>query len=173
MDLNRLRLSEENIIYVALGANLGDRQKTIRKAIARMAENFSGVRVASLYETEPWGITDQPDFLNTVVEARARQTPWEVLQELLSIETQLGRTETYTWGPRMIDLDLLLYGQLVLDMPYLKLPHPGISERDFVLQPLIELQPDLEHPVTHKALHAYLTESGDSQQTILRRIPWL
>jgi 2-amino-4-hydroxy-6-hydroxymethyldihydropteridine diphosphokinase len=129
--------------YVGLGANLGDREATIRNA----ADLLGPHRLSTLRETEPWGIVDQPRFLNAVAEIETELTPRALLERLLEIERELGRTrDAIRYGPRTIDLDLLLYGDEVVDEPGLRVPHPRISERAFVLEPLFELDAGLFVP---------------------------
>jgi 2-amino-4-hydroxy-6-hydroxymethyldihydropteridine diphosphokinase len=129
--------------YVGLGANLGDREQTIRRAL----ELLGAARVSTLIETEPWGYEDQPRFLNAVAELETDEPPHALLRRLLEIERELGRTrEGPRYGPRLIDLDLLLYGDEELDGPGLVVPHPRLHERAFVLEPLVELAPELVVP---------------------------
>jgi 2-amino-4-hydroxy-6-hydroxymethyldihydropteridine diphosphokinase len=129
--------------YVGLGANLGDREGAIRAA----AERLGAVRLSTVRETEPWGYEDQPRFLNAVAELETELPPRALLDRLLEIERELGRIRGGPrWGPRTIDLDLLLYGDERLDEPDLTVPHPRLHERRFVLQPLAELDPALEVP---------------------------
>jgi 2-amino-4-hydroxy-6-hydroxymethyldihydropteridine diphosphokinase len=129
--------------YVGLGANLGDREATIRRAL----DLLRPVRVSRLIETEPWGYADQPRFLNAVAEVETDEGPHALLARLLEIERELGRTrEGPRYGPRVIDLDLLIYGDEQLDEPGLAVPHPHLHERLFVLEPLAELVPDLVVP---------------------------
>ena len=129
--------------YVGLGANLGDREATIRRA----AELIGARRLSSLRETEPWGYEDQPPFLNAAAELETDVAARDLLDRLLAVERSLGRTrDGPRWGPRTIDLDLLLYGSERLDEPGLTVPHPYLHERLFVLEPLAELDPDLEVP---------------------------
>jgi 2-amino-4-hydroxy-6-hydroxymethyldihydropteridine diphosphokinase len=124
------------LAYVGLGANLGDREATIRRA----AELLGALRVSTLRETEPWGYADQPLFLNGVAELDTEEGPRALLDRLLAIERELGRVRGgERYGPRTIDLDLLLYGDLELDEPGLAVPHPRLHERVFVLEPLAEL----------------------------------
>jgi 2-amino-4-hydroxy-6-hydroxymethyldihydropteridine diphosphokinase len=131
------------LAYVGLGANLGEREGTIRRAL----ELLGPVRVSTLIETEPWGYADQPRFVNAVAEVETDEGPWGLLERLLEIERALGRTrEGPRYGPRTIDLDLLLYGDEVLDERGLAVPHPRLHERAFVLEPLAELAPDLVVP---------------------------
>ena len=129
--------------YVALGTNLGDRQAHLREALRQMAE-LPGVRflrVSSVYETEPVGYTEQPAFLNMAAALAADMPPERLLDHLLGIERGMGRVRTIRWGPRTIDLDLLLYGDAVLRTEFLTLPHPRMAERAFVLVPLKEIWP--------------------------------
>ncbi|HET7568627.1 MAG TPA: 2-amino-4-hydroxy-6-hydroxymethyldihydropteridine diphosphokinase [Gaiellaceae bacterium] len=129
--------------YVALGANLGDRETSIRRA----AELIGASRLSSIRETEPWGYADQPPFLNAVAEVETALAPRALLDLLLAVERELGRTrEGPRYGPRIIDLDLVLYGDDVVDEPGLTVPHPRLHERRFVLEPLAELAPGLEIP---------------------------
>jgi 2-amino-4-hydroxy-6-hydroxymethyldihydropteridine diphosphokinase len=129
--------------YVGLGANLGDRETTVRRA----AELMGATRLSSIRETEPWGHAEQPMFLNAVAEIETDLGPTELLDRLLEIEHELGRTrEGPRYGPRTIDLDLLLYGDEVVDEPGLTVPHPRLHERLFVLEPLFELDPGLVVP---------------------------
>jgi 2-amino-4-hydroxy-6-hydroxymethyldihydropteridine diphosphokinase len=129
--------------YVGLGANLGDRERALRQA----AELLGARRLSTVRETEPWGVTDQPRFLNAVAELETDLPPRELLQRLLDVERSLGRTRGgERWGPRTIDLDLLLYGGETIDEPGLTVPHPRMHERLFVLEPLAELAPGLDVP---------------------------
>ncbi|CAB4688080.1 MAG: 2-amino-4-hydroxy-6-hydroxymethyldihydropteridine diphosphokinase [Actinobacteria bacterium] len=131
------------IAYVGLGANLGDREQTILEA----AHRIGAQRISTLIETEPWGVTDQPHFLNAVAEVPTTASPGIFLLQLLKVERDLGRIrDGNRWGPRLIDLDLLLYGNEIIDDEDLHVPHPHLHERTFVLQPLAELAPDLIVP---------------------------
>ena len=131
------------LAYVGLGANLGDREGTIRAAVA----NLPGVAaVSTLRETDPVGFTDQPRFLNGVAALETELAPRELLDVLLAVERRLGRERGKRWGPRTIDLDLLLYGDEVIDETGLTIPHPRLHERRFVLEPLADLAPKLVVP---------------------------
>ena len=125
--------------YVGLGANLGDREATIRAAVAALP---GVVAVSRLLETDPVGVTDQPRFLNGVAALETDLSARELLDRLLEIERELGRERRERWGPRTIDLDLLLYGEETVDEPGLTVPHPRLHERRFALEPLAELEPD-------------------------------
>ena len=131
------------IAYVGLGANLGDRETTIRRA----AELIGAHHLSTIRETEPWGVEDQPLFLNAVAELDTELPPRALLDRLLEIERELGRTrDGARYGPRTIDLDLLLYGAEAIDEPGLTIPHPHLHERLFVLEPLAEINPRLLVP---------------------------
>ena len=142
-----------SIVYISIGSNLGDREENCRKAIKLLKENGIAVKKQSrMYETEPWGVKDQPKFINMAIEAETDKKPEELLRVLKEIEKEIGRKETAKWGPRIIDLDILLYDNLVIDTPELKIPHPLLHERDFVLKPLCEIAPDKKYPVTGKTV---------------------
>lgn len=146
-------------IYVGLGSNLGEREAMIRLALddlARLPETTL-LRASSLYDTEPVGDVDQPNFLNAVAEIESGLAARRLLWNLQLIEKRLGRARTRRWGPRTIDLDLLLYGDLVIEEPDLVVPHAEMLRRSFVLVPLVELDPMLVHPVTGETLLAHLT----------------
>jgi 2-amino-4-hydroxy-6-hydroxymethyldihydropteridine diphosphokinase len=136
--------------YVGLGSNLGDREGTIRRAVGLVGERpgIDVVAVSTLRETDPVGFEDQPRFLNGAVALEVDLTPRALLDELLAVERELGRDRAREarWGPRAIDLDLLLYGEETVEEPGLTVPHPRLVERQFVLEPLHELEPDLTLP---------------------------
>jgi 2-amino-4-hydroxy-6-hydroxymethyldihydropteridine diphosphokinase len=147
------------LAYVGLGANLGDREAVIREASRRI----DAVRLSTIRETEPWGVVDQPRFLNAVAELDTSLEPRALLERLLAVERELGRVRGgERWGPRTIDLDLLLYGERRIDEPGLRVPHPRLYERLFVLEPLAELDPSLKIPAigTVSALLAELQSSA-------------
>jgi 2-amino-4-hydroxy-6-hydroxymethyldihydropteridine diphosphokinase len=133
--------------FVGLGSNLGDRERNLLEAVGRL-EEIGLVRVSALRDTDPVGVVDQPTFLNAVAELSSDLSPRELLDQLLEVERALGRDRANEerWGPRTIDLDLLLYGDEVIDEPGLTVPHPRLAERRFVLEPLHELAPDLVLP---------------------------
>lgn len=134
-------------IYLSLGSNLGDRAANLRAAIAALpSANFHVQKVSSFYETEPVDYLDQPWFLNCVVEGETDSQPIELLRVLRAIETQLGSKKAFAKGPRLLDIDILLFGDLSLDTPELQIPHPRMLERKFVLAPLAEIAPQLKLP---------------------------
>ena len=145
--------------FIGLGSNLGERESMIRRALDELARlpSTTLVRASSLYDTEPVGDPDQPGFLNAVAELETDLTARQLLWNLRLIERRLGRVHTRHWGPRVIDLDLLLHGNEVLDQPDLTVPHPELIRRSFVLVPLVELDPLVVHPVTGETLLAHLS----------------
>ena len=134
--------------YVGLGANLGSREAMLRRAVELLgeADGVEVLAVSQLRETEPVGVLDQPLFLNGAVAVETTRTPRQLLDLLLEIERSLGRVREKRWGPRTVDLDLLVYGDEVVDEPGLRVPHPRLHERRFALAPLAELDPDLAIP---------------------------
>ena len=139
--------------YVALGSNLGDKEANLRKALELLEERgVEVVKTSSFICTEPYGVTDQPQFLNGVCEVRTSLVPLALLHTLLEIEQEMGRVRLRHWGERNIDLDLLLYEDVVMDTPQLKLPHPDMQNRDFVLLPLAEIASELVHPTLQKTI---------------------
>jgi 2-amino-4-hydroxy-6-hydroxymethyldihydropteridine diphosphokinase len=149
------------LAYIGLGANLGDRELNLRRALERL-EELGPVRASSLRETEPVGVTDQPKFLNAAAELATDLPPRELLERLLEIERELGRDRATErrWGPRVIDLDLLLFGQEAIDEPGLMVPHPRLADRRFVLEPLCELNEDLALPDGTRVRDLLAVESG-------------
>lgn len=145
------------IVYLSLGSNLGDRESHLRSAIQRLpAKEIEVRRLSSLYETEPRDLGAQPWFLNLVLEAETKAFPLQLLDRLQAIEREMGRKRTVAKGPRNIDLDILLYGSVVIQTPKLSIPHPRLAERRFVLEPLAELAPDARHPVLRRSIRDLL-----------------
>ena len=135
-------------VYLGLGSNLGDRESSIRKALDILALNreIRVVRVSSMYETEPIGLTEQPDFINAAALIETSLSPTELLRVILDVEEQMGRVRNLRWGPRVIDIDILLYDNVAVDSPPLTIPHPRMLERAFVMAPLAEIAPDVILP---------------------------
>ncbi|HLG07372.1 MAG TPA: 2-amino-4-hydroxy-6-hydroxymethyldihydropteridine diphosphokinase [Gaiellaceae bacterium] len=137
------------LTYVGLGANIGQREETLRRAVELLGQEaeIDVIAVSELRETDPVGVVDQPRFLNGAVAIETTLPPRELLDTLLRIERELGRVRgEERWGPRTVDLDLLVYGDQVVDEPGLRVPHPRLHERRFALEPLVELDPELEIP---------------------------
>ncbi len=162
----------EATAYIALGANLGDRERTLRSAIAALRQLGSVDAVSSFYETAPVGAVEQPDFLNAVVALRSALPPQELMAALLRIEQQHGRDRSLSVrkGPRTLDLDLLSYADVVMETPALTLPHPPLQDRRFVLVPLMEIAPQWRHPLSGKTAATLLLElsrhDGESSQPL-------
>jgi 2-amino-4-hydroxy-6-hydroxymethyldihydropteridine diphosphokinase len=135
-------------IYLGLGANLGDRARQLRAAQAHLSQlpGYQRMAASALYETPPWGLADQPAFLNQVLAIQTTLSPWEFLEAAQAIEATLGRTRHTHWGPRTLDIDILAWGQLQLRSQRLNLPHPFIAERAFVLRPWADIAPDFQPP---------------------------
>jgi 2-amino-4-hydroxy-6-hydroxymethyldihydropteridine diphosphokinase len=156
--------------FVGLGSNLGDREASIRSALDELAHlpSTTLTRASSLYDTEPVGDTDQPGFLNAVAELETELDARQLLWNLQLVERRLGRTRTRRWGPRVIDLDLLLFGDEVWESPDLVVPHPELIRRSFVLVPLVELDPLVVHPVTKETMLAHLSRLKNDRPPVKR-----
>ena len=135
-------------VAIALGSNLGDRERFLREAVAALAANLQHVRLSTLHETDPVGVGDQPRFLNAAVTARTALPARDLLEVLLDVERRFGRERPYPGAARTLDLDLILYGDAIIDRPGLVVPHPRFRERLFVLAPLAEIAADWTDPVT-------------------------
>lgn len=141
------------VVYIGIGSNIGNRQANCKIAIEGLKNKGIVVRKASsMYETEPWGLKEQPRFINMAVEAETGFSPDELLRAIKDIEKEMGREEIVKWGPRIIDLDILLYDDIVIDVEHLHIPHPLLHKRDFVLIPMSEIAPDKVHPALKKSV---------------------
>ena len=143
---------KEHIVYLALGTNLGDRLVNLKQAISALTPQLEVKAKSQVYETPPWGVEEQPKFLNQVIKANTYLDPEPLLKHLKRLEVALGRQESFPNGPRLIDMDILFYDDLVVDKPSLVIPHPRLHERGFVLLPLMEIAPNLVHPVSKKSV---------------------
>jgi 2-amino-4-hydroxy-6-hydroxymethyldihydropteridine diphosphokinase len=137
-------------IFLGLGSNLGNKKANLDRAITTINRHYDikVVATSSIIETEPWGMTEQLEFLNMAIEIETELNPKSLLNEIMRIEDDLGRVRDIKWGPRIIDIDILFYDTLILNVDELNIPHPYLSERDFVLKPLNEIASDFVHPVS-------------------------
>jgi 2-amino-4-hydroxy-6-hydroxymethyldihydropteridine diphosphokinase len=150
------------IAYLSLGSNLGEREQALRTAVDRLQSNdFKVRRISSVFETAPQDVPNQPWFLNLVVEGESELLPLQLLHYVLSVERGMGRKRTVAKGPRTIDIDILLHGTSVVNTEKLQIPHPRMTERRFVLEPLVELIPDFRHPVTRRSVREHLASTMD------------
>jgi 2-amino-4-hydroxy-6-hydroxymethyldihydropteridine diphosphokinase len=160
------------IAYIALGSNVGDRRANLVGAVERLlSPDLRILRASSIYETEPRDVPDQPWFLNQVIEAQTTLYPRQLLARTQKIEREMGRTRTVDKGPRVIDIDILLYGESKVLTEALEIPHPRMADRRFVLEPLHELAPELRHPVTKKTIGEMLRRVADQAVRHLRNEP--
>jgi 2-amino-4-hydroxy-6-hydroxymethyldihydropteridine diphosphokinase len=144
------------LAYLSLGSNLGDREGQIRDAIRRLEATGRVVAISSLYETEPMEVTDQPWFLNCAIALETDRTPEQLMADILSIENHMGRKRIQKKGPRSIDVDILLYADVVIDSADLTIPHPAMQQRRFVLAPLAEIAAEAWHPVLRRRVRELL-----------------
>jgi 2-amino-4-hydroxy-6-hydroxymethyldihydropteridine diphosphokinase len=148
--------------YLIMGTNLGDRPANLQQAIVEIEQNIGKILdCSSVYETEPWGVSDQPSFYNQVLKVATSLDPLQLLTATLAIENEMGRVRTERYGARIIDIDILFFDDLVINTDQLTIPHPRITERNFVLAPLAEIAPDLVHPVSHQTISAIWGASED------------
>lgn len=154
-------------VYLSLGSNLGDRERNLKEAVRRLQSLGTIRSISSTYETEPVEFTDQPMFLNCALELETPESPTQLMGHLLEIEKAMGRQRTHKKGPRVIDLDILLFGDKVVDTPTLTIPHPAMHQRRFVLEPLAEIAPETKHPVLKKTARELL-EALPPGQTVQR-----
>jgi 2-amino-4-hydroxy-6-hydroxymethyldihydropteridine diphosphokinase len=157
------------VVYLSLGSNLGDRVANLRRALHLLAGDVEIDGVSSVWETEPWGLKDQPWFLNIVCRGDTNLSPHQLLTLIKEIERQLGRQPTIRYGPRTIDIDILLYDRRVIRDPELQIPHPRLAARAFVLYPLREIAPAVIHPVTGKSATDMVAELENMEE--VRKVP--
>jgi 2-amino-4-hydroxy-6-hydroxymethyldihydropteridine diphosphokinase len=150
-------------VFLLLGSNLGDRQLFLQQAIVHIEAGIASIeKKSSVYETQSWGKTDAPNYLNQIIQLKTGLSPQLVLQKILHIENVLGRKREEKWGSRTIDIDILFYGQDIIAEPGLTVPHPELHNRMFTLAPLSEIAPDLVHPILHKTIFDLKSELKDN-----------
>ena len=160
-------MNEQPAVYLGLGSNLGNRQKNLDMALDLLSQRLRVKKVSAVYDSEPVGNTDQPRFLNMVCQVYTNLAPAELLALAKAIESKMGRIPRGRNAPRTIDIDILLYGDQVIDTPELVIPHPRLAERAFVLIPLAEIAPDAAHPTSGKTVNQMFQELG-AVQGVLR-----
>lgn len=152
-----------NNVFLLLGSNLGDRQLLLQTAIAKIGEKVgASLKKSALYETQSWGKTGQPDYLNQVVFLKTELSANNVLNEILGIEADMGRERYEKWGSRLIDIDILFYNNEIIKQNGLEIPHPELHNRRFTLEPLAEIAPDLVHPLINKTISELKKDLTDS-----------
>ncbi|HSG43554.1 MAG TPA: 2-amino-4-hydroxy-6-hydroxymethyldihydropteridine diphosphokinase [Anaerolineales bacterium] len=145
-------MNMDHIVYLSLGTNLGNRAANLKRAIASLPPQMTVKSKSKVYETPPWGYTEQDKFLNQVVKVTTYLEPEKLLKHIKRMEVAMGRKATFRYGPRLIDIDILFYDEEILATPSLTIPHPNLHERGFVLLPMMDIAPDLVHPVKKKSI---------------------
>jgi 2-amino-4-hydroxy-6-hydroxymethyldihydropteridine diphosphokinase len=148
----------DHIVYLALGSNLGNRLVNLNTSISNLTPQMKVKKKSPVYESPPWGFADQPAFLNQVIMVETYEEPERLLKHIKRLETALGRAPSFQNGPRLIDIDILFYDDIMLDTASLVIPHPRLHERAFVLVPLSDIAPDLVHPVLNKSVQEMLAD---------------
>lgn len=156
-----------NRVYIALGTNIGNREKNLQTALLELGKNCEIIKKSSIYETKPVGFKDQDDFLNMVIEAETELQPTELIINLQEIEHRMGRVKEILDGPRIIDLDILFYERQLIDTPNLKIPHPRLHKRNFVLKPLMEIAADFIHPKLKKSIQQLYKELKNPEKVTI------
>lgn len=157
-------------VYLGLGSNIGDSRANITQAIQLLGTVVQKIKQAPFYTSKAVGYTDQPDFINTAISGRTGLSPEELLEFIGQVEQQVGRTASFRWGPREIDIDIIFYGNRVLATDSLVIPHPRLRDRDFVLRPLNDLDPGMIDPASGQTVQQLLNKIGPSQRSILEKV---
>jgi 2-amino-4-hydroxy-6-hydroxymethyldihydropteridine diphosphokinase len=158
------------IVYLALGSNVGDSRANIAQAVRLLGASFAQIKQAPCYLSKAVGYTDQPDFLNTALRGQTGLDPQALLEFIKDVEQKVGRTASFHWGPREIDIDIIFYDDLVMDTEELTIPHAHFSERDFVLQPLCDLNPSLTDPMSGQTVAGLLAQIGSTQKSLIKQV---
>lgn len=146
------------LVYFSIGTNVGERIENLLEAIKGLRNIIHNIKLSYVYETKPWGYQDQDSFLNICVSGRADIEPENLLKKIKSLEQEIGRDETFKWGPRKIDIDMLFYDDRIVDLDDLKIPHREIEERAFVLIPFMDISPKFVHPVLKRSIQELASE---------------
>ena len=157
------------VVYLSLGSNLGDREANLRTAIEKLSEIGNPVAVSSFYETEPVDVASQSWFLNCAVKLETEKMPRQLITAILGVEQEMGRQRKQQKAPRTIDIDILFFGTSVINLPALTIPHPRMHERRFVLEPLVEIAPDVRHPIFKRSIRE-LKEALPAGQTVKKLV---
>jgi len=158
------------IVYLSLGSNLGDRSLNLHQAVEKLGELGKVAAVSSFYDTEPVELTSQPWFLNCVAKLDTEKMPRQLMAAILGIEQEMGRQRKQPKGPRTIDIDILLFGSSIIDIPSITVPHPKLHQRRFVLEPLAEIAPEVRHPVLKRTARE-MRDALPAGQTVKRVTP--
>lgn len=153
----------DHIVYLALGSNMGNRLSNLKAAVLNLTPQMTVKQKSSVYETPPWGFTEQDAFLNQVVKVTTYLEPEPLLRHLKRMETALGRVPNFQNGPRVIDIDILFFDKMIINTPPLVVPHPRLHERAFVLVPLAEIEPDFVHPILQRPINKILEDVNRSE----------
>ena len=153
----------DHIVYLALGSNMGNRLSNLKAAVLNLTPQMTVKQKSSVYETPPWGFTEQDAFLNQVVKVTTYLEPEPLLRHLKRMETALGRVPNFQNGPRVIDIDILFFDKMIINTPPLMVPHPRLHERAFVLVPLAEIEPDFIHPILQRPINKILEDVDRSE----------
>jgi 2-amino-4-hydroxy-6-hydroxymethyldihydropteridine diphosphokinase len=157
------------VVFLALGSNLGNRRQYMDRAVTLLQEHVTIDGRAPYYVTSPVGYTDQGDFMNGLVRGTTKLSPQELIEFIRKVEEEVGRVRRWRWGPREVDVDIIFYDDMVVDEPDLMIPHVRYSERDFVLQPLIDIAPDHKDPVTGLTAGELLADLSDEQRSVINK----
>ena len=158
-------MKRENKVFLHTGTNLGNKLANLERAVELIGKKIGSISQASLiYHTKAWGITDQPDFLNQALEVQTTLNPFELLEAIHYIEQKMGRKREIKWGERLIDIDILFYSNQIINTEHLTIPHPYLHYRNFVLVPMLEIAPSLEHPILRMTIAELCSNSEDELQ---------